>query len=105
MLPGGAIDPGESPRQAVIREVQEETGLIIEPVAIAAIIGPWHVHYPNGDEVDYTATLFYSRVTGGMLMAVDGEATGFQWFSPEQVPPLSYPTALWSWKPGDPPLF
>lgn len=105
MLPGGAIDPGESPRQAVVREVREETGLDVEPESIAAVIGPWHVRYPNGDAVDYTATLFYCRITGGTLAALDGEATGFQWCLPEGMPRLGYPEGLWTWKPGDPPLF
>ena len=31
-LPGGAIDPGEGPREAVIREFHEETGLAIIPL-------------------------------------------------------------------------
>ena len=30
-LPGGIIDAGETPRMAAVREVQEETGLTIDP--------------------------------------------------------------------------
>jgi 8-oxo-dGTP diphosphatase len=31
-FPGGAIEPGESPPAAVIREVREEIGIAVEPV-------------------------------------------------------------------------
>jgi 8-oxo-dGTP pyrophosphatase MutT (NUDIX family) len=33
-FPGGRIDPGESPEQAALRELQEEVGLALEPDAI-----------------------------------------------------------------------
>ena len=105
MLPGGALDPGESPAAALVREVWEETGLRVRPTHLMAVVSPWRVDYPNGDRVEYMASLFLSVVTGGRLEPRDGEAAGFAWFSPETVPPLGYPPALWAWKPGDPALF
>ena len=34
-LPGGVVEVGETLAQAVVREVSEETGMTIEPVALA----------------------------------------------------------------------
>lgn len=38
VFPKGHIEPGESPDQTAVREIQEETGLITEPVAVAGTI-------------------------------------------------------------------
>jgi 8-oxo-dGTP pyrophosphatase MutT (NUDIX family) len=34
-LPGGIIEPGEQPADAVIRECREEAGIIVEPTSLA----------------------------------------------------------------------
>src|SRR5581483_5544181 len=60
-LPGGAIDPGEAPAQALVREVYEETGLRVRPLRLLGVFGAFpdfrHV-YPNGDAVQVIASVF-----------------------------------------------
>jgi 8-oxo-dGTP pyrophosphatase MutT (NUDIX family) len=47
-LPGGRVEPGESPLEAVIREVQEETGLKAAIVRLSAV---YHRRY--GDSLQF----------------------------------------------------
>jgi 8-oxo-dGTP pyrophosphatase MutT (NUDIX family) len=97
-LPAGAIDPGETPAQAVVREVREETGLIVEPVSIAGVFGGegFRITYGNGDVVEYTVTVFECRIVGGILGGLDDETAELHFISAADHPPLhaAFPDAL-----------
>jgi len=108
-LPAGAIDPGETPAEAVVREVREETGLIVEPIAIAGVFGGkgFRLRYGNGDEVEYTVIVFECRVVGGELAALDGEAAELHFIDAADHPPLqaAFPEALFAPAGSSPVLF
>jgi 8-oxo-dGTP pyrophosphatase MutT (NUDIX family) len=99
-LPGGAIEPGESPAAAAIREVREETGLAVRATRVLGVFG-WprlRVRYPNGDHVEYVAIVFGCEIAGGTLAPQDGEATGFRWCTRAELAelPLPYPPEVFA---------
>lgn len=67
-LPGGKIDPGETPSQAITREVFEETGLIFSNVC------PVFQRICEGgkDGVAYQATTFIGEVSGEISTSESG---------------------------------
>ena len=74
--PGGTIELDETPADAVVREVWEETGLDVGIVRIAAVLGgpEYLVRYPNGDETQYVMTAFECLARAGQPRG-DGEET------------------------------
>jgi 8-oxo-dGTP pyrophosphatase MutT (NUDIX family) len=97
-LPAGAIEPGERPEDAVIREVLEETGLNVEPVELLGVFGGsgYREQYCNGDTVEYTVCLFRCVAVSGTIGGLDGESTDLHYFAPHEVPMLrtEYPREL-----------
>ena len=90
-FPGGAIEPGERAADAVVREVREETGLEVEPVALIGVYsGPEYAFaYPNGDQVQPVTVFFECRVVGGELRLDMHEAIASGTFGPEDpLPPM-----------------
>lgn len=82
-LPGGRVEPGESARAAVVREVEEETGLRVVVTGLAG-----YLERPGPDEVVFQIEDFYARVEPGQdahhLVAGD-DATDAGWFAAHRL--------------------
>lgn len=72
--PGGMVEPYETPANAAVREMWEETGLHVELARIVGVFGgePCSTTYRNGDKVAWVSTVFAADVIGGVLKP-DGE--------------------------------
>jgi 8-oxo-dGTP pyrophosphatase MutT (NUDIX family) len=86
-LPAGAVEPGESPAQAAMREALEETGLRVRPVRLAGVVGgeTCRVRYGNGDQVEYVVTVFECEVVGGELLPESDETRGFAYVGVDEL--------------------
>ena len=108
-LPAGAVDPGETPADAVRREVLEETGLRVRPLEVAGVFGGdgFRHRYPNGDEAEYMVVVFDCTILGGTAVPADGEAVECRFWPSARIPrlPFPYPPELFVRKRGTPPLF
>src|SRR5688500_17081347 len=85
-LPGGAMEPGEQPADAIMREVLEETALQVEPERIVGVYAEEPVRYPNGDVVLYVSITFACRVVAGEARVADDESTEVAFFFVDGMP-------------------
>ncbi len=86
-LPGGGLEFGESPEAAMIREVEEETGLRVSARPIAGIDS---IHDTSGsDEFHGIRILYWAEIAGGSLKnEVGGSTDCCEWHSLPPAPGL-----------------
>ena len=60
--PAGHLDPGESPLQACVREVLEETAYDFEPTALVGVYLNRFTRTRTGDDITYLRFAFAGRV-------------------------------------------
>lgn len=78
-LPKGLVEPDETPEQAAVREVREETGLEAEVEASLGEIRYFYVW--EGVRVRKAVHFFLMRATGGDVSQHDHEMEDVRWFT------------------------
>jgi ADP-ribose pyrophosphatase YjhB (NUDIX family) len=93
-IPGGTVEPDESPSDAIAREVREEVGLVVEPIRVLGVYGgpEFRVTYENGDQVSYVMTVIECRIIGGELRSDGAEVLEAKYASVGDVAELKLPS-------------
>ena len=79
-IPKGAIDPGEEPADAAVRECREEAGVEVRATRLALLQQVPRITYANGDQVDYLELVFRCDWVSGDPHPADGELTDVGWY-------------------------
>jgi 8-oxo-dGTP pyrophosphatase MutT (NUDIX family) len=88
-LPKGHPDGEESPQDAALREVREETGVDAEVVAVLGDVRSWYQR--GGTRIAKVVSFFLLRYTGGSLDDHDAEVEHAHWMPlAEAARKLSY---------------
>lgn len=87
VLPGGGVEHGEHPERAVVREVAEETGLLVQVVRLRDVVTDIdHISDPPGFR-HHDRLIFEVRAIGGVLKPEDdGSSCAVAWFDPADLP-------------------
>ncbi|MCC6801432.1 MAG: NUDIX hydrolase [Anaerolineae bacterium] len=97
-LPAGFVDADEDPRAAAVREVNEETGLIVEVDRLLELL-----HRPDTHGLADIVIAYGAHITGGVLQAGD-DAEAVAWFARDHLPEMALATThllIRRWLTGD----
>ncbi len=94
LFPGGHIDENETPDQAVVREVKEETGLDFKPSDYGPIdytsdiiernAVPFHANVHSVGDHDHYVSLYMGTVDSEKL-EISPESKDARWFTIEEI--------------------
>lgn len=86
-FPGGKIEPGELPEQALIRELSEELGIDVTQSCLAPLTFASHAY----DEFHLLMPLYVCRQWDGEVEALDGQQLA--WVRPNRLCDYDMPPA------------
>lgn len=84
-LPGGGVEVGESPWDALVREIKEETGLEAQPIHLTGVYSK-----PDKNEIVLS---FVCQIIGGEITVTD-EADKIEYFEIGQIPKNTSPKQI-----------
>ncbi|MGH9207302.1 MAG: NUDIX hydrolase N-terminal domain-containing protein [Acidimicrobiales bacterium] len=83
LYPTGWADVGYSAAEVVVKEVEEETGILAEPVRLIAVLDGLRLGFT---QVPLYSLVFHCRVLGGDLKAHPLECSDVGWFAEDVLP-------------------
>jgi ADP-ribose pyrophosphatase YjhB (NUDIX family) len=83
LYPTGWCDVGYSAAEVVVKEVEEETGIEVEPVRLIAVLDGLRLGFTR---VPLYSLLFHCRAVGGELKAHPLECSDVGWFTRDTMP-------------------
>ena len=90
-FPGGKVDPGERPEDALIRELAEELAITVKPACLAPLTFASHAY----DDFHLLMPLYVCRRWDGFVRSHEGQA--LKWVRPRDL-------RAWPMPPADEPL-
>ena len=86
--PGGKLDPGETPKQALIGELYEETWIVVNDLEF---IKTYYVKYPDRDFIYHKYRYVFNEKP--IISLRETEHKWFDWFTPQEA--LEHSLLLW----------
>lgn len=77
-LPGGKVKRGETPMQAVAREIKEETGILGKPVKLLQYVHTGLWQYPNHEQF-VLVFCYLCQLEGGKIKVQDHHIKNVKW--------------------------
>jgi NAD+ diphosphatase len=84
-VPGGFLEPGESPGEGVVREIHEETGLRVKALSI---IGAYTSRYGEGGK--WTVDVAFHCKSSQSEVRLSAESSDVEWTGLEDLPQLAF---------------
>jgi ADP-ribose pyrophosphatase YjhB (NUDIX family) len=92
LYPTGWADIGYSPSEVAVKEVEEETGIEVDPVALIAVFDGMRLGFHS---IPLYSLIFHCRMTGGALKAHPLECLDVGFFARDNLPEPLAGSGLW----------
>jgi len=94
-LPGGWADVGYPPSEIAVKEVREETGLLVEPLRLIAILDGFKHKFSLG--VPFYCLVYECKILDGQLRPLPHECKDAGFFNEKELPNPLHGDGSWAW--------